>query len=134
MTDDNYSARDEQGRFLPGNPGGPGRPSRGREQAVLDAMKEEFTPAYIVAKLKTALEKAEAQGSPRAMATVLDTILAYTVGKPSQSAPVQSEGAALLAELLKNRGPVLPPRMGTVEVLPGPSRLLEQTPGSAGKK
>jgi hypothetical protein len=128
MNDEQLSHRDSLGRFTTGNPGSPGRAPKARELAVLDAVKAEFSPEEIAAKLRTALELAEELRSPRAMTTVLETILAYTVGKPTQAAPPPPGGVSILEMIMRHSVQLLPLREG--EVLPGPSRhLLEADDG-----
>lgn len=119
MSDD-LTQRDERGRFLAGHaPTSPGRPPRATEQEYLSELKQTFPPAELAAKLRRALEMAEAQNSPRAMATVAELILSYTLGKPRQSLQVSSgDNNELLLALLTDRTPLLPPRQGTIDVLP----------------
>lgn len=121
---DEQNTRDDKGRFLAGHPGGPGRKTRATEQAYLAELKETFPPAELAQKLKRALELAEAQNSPRAMATVTELILSYTLGKPKQALQVSGgDNTALLAALLEDRTPLLPPRQGIIESGP---RLLDK--------
>lgn len=124
---DELTHRDENGRFLPGNPGSPGRKPRATEQEYLSELKQTFPPDVLAAKLKRALEMAEQQNSPRAMATVAELILSYTLGKPKQSLQVSSgDSAELLLALLSDRTPVLPPRQGVIDVFPAEHPQLTQ--------
>lgn len=102
MGNELQSERDERGRFLPGSSGGPGRPSRRREEELLQAIKAAFPPEVLTEKLQRALEMAEAQQSPRGMVAVLSFAAAYSLGKPTQRIETDrgEERLALLMELL----------------------------------
>lgn len=69
------------GRFLPGNPGGPGRPAKARENAALDLMRQTVSPAKVV---QTIVDLIEHQSSWRAREAGVRLYLAYMVGMPVQ--------------------------------------------------
>ncbi|CAN5441794.1 hypothetical protein BH10CHL1_BH10CHL1_17980 [soil metagenome] len=72
------------GRFKKGNPGGPGRPKKAAELAMLNAIKSTFTDEQIKGYLKQAMETAVEQKSSRGMIAVLEYIADRTLGKPVQ--------------------------------------------------
>ena len=74
--------RDKSGKFLPGNSGGPGRPKREHETAVLDALRGSFPPERLIAVLEDALQIAQSQNSARGMLAVVEFIAGYALGKP----------------------------------------------------
>src|SRR5262245_11128901 len=75
--------RDEHGRFLPGNPGGPGNPHV-RELARLRAKWREMTPDVVFESLQGALlGKALAGHFP-----ALKLYLEYMMGKPDRSVDI----------------------------------------------
>ena len=67
MTD--KTDRDERGRFLPGNPGGPGRPPNTREHRA--AMVQAVTPKDIAAIMQALVDRAKA-GDVQAAKIVLE--------------------------------------------------------------
>ena len=84
---DDAFPRDENGRFLPGNPGGPGRPpSRGKllRQAAEDAITPEHVAAIIRKATRLALE-----GDVAAARLVLDRVCGRTPEAPSGPEPVE---------------------------------------------
>ena len=74
--------RDKSGKFLTGNSGGPGRPTRAHETAVLDALRGSFPPERLIAALEDALQIAQSQNSARGMLAVVEFIASYVIGKP----------------------------------------------------
>lgn len=84
------------GRFLAGNPGGPGRPPKARESAVLDLMRTSIEPAKIV---QTIMELVEDSGSWRARAKGVELYLNYVIGMPVQ----RSVTASTKLEAILNR-------------------------------
>lgn len=84
------------GRFLPGSPGGPGRPPKARESAVLDLMRGSIPPAKIV---QTIMELVEDRDSWRARAKGVELYLNYVIGMPVQ----RSVTASTKLETLLNR-------------------------------
>src|SRR5262245_14058532 len=75
--------RDHRGRFLPGNPGGPGNPHV-RELARLRAKWREMTPDVVFESLQGALlGKALAGNFP-----ALKLYLEYMMGKPDRSVDI----------------------------------------------
>ena len=79
---DNFE-RDELGRFKPGHGGGPGRPSKAKEEAILDSIRSTFEPEEIAAHLREALDIAIEQRSPRGIVSVLSFVASYSLGKPT---------------------------------------------------
>ena len=76
--------RDAKGRLLPGHHSpGPGRAKRETEVAILDALREAFSPVEIAQGLRRAFDLAEKQGSARGMVAALMPILEYGLGKPT---------------------------------------------------
>jgi hypothetical protein len=57
--DGKKSVRDERGRFLPGNPGGPGRPPRSTEVAYLQRLTEALSPEVFSEIVRSIAEKAK---------------------------------------------------------------------------
>lgn len=84
MTETTPGRDPNNGRFTVGNRGGPGRPKREIEAAILQALRDEFTPTEIAQGLRRAFELAESQGSARGMVAALTPILEYSLGKPVQ--------------------------------------------------
>src|SRR5262249_43172429 len=70
--------RDPNGRFLPGHPGGPGRPRRAVEADYLAALSEAVPPEAWKRIVARAVEDAE-KGDAKAR----DWLAAYLVGKPA---------------------------------------------------
>ena len=89
MAESNAVVRDTRGRFVPGNPGGPGNPNARRlneyRSAILQAVSPEMLRALMRRLMKSALE-----GNPIAARIVLERAL----GKPS-SAPEGAEFVSL---------------------------------------
>src|SRR6476469_9642548 len=74
--------RDNRGRFAEGNPGGPGRPKRQHEEAVLDALRGSFPPERLISILEDALLITQSQNSARGMLSIVEFISGYALGKP----------------------------------------------------
>jgi hypothetical protein len=70
-----------QHRFQPGNPGGPGRPPKTKEDAVLNRLKARIDPDDVV---QTIMELMEDTKSWRARLAAIELYFYYTVGKPPQ--------------------------------------------------
>jgi hypothetical protein len=68
-------------RFQPGNPGGPGRPPKNKEDAYLNAMREHFTPEQAVGVIDSLLNDTQ---SWRARHAGMELLLHYVLGKPTQ--------------------------------------------------
>lgn len=105
--------RDENGRFAPGHRlGGARRYTTDVKQAF-----EQLLPAdQLVERWLEAWEAAKKHDAAKAMVTLLEFALGYTIGKPKQSLEVgTSDNSQLLAALLADRRPLLPPREGIVE-------------------
>lgn len=78
------SERDSVGRFALGNPGGPGRPTKAQEMAIVQATADAFEPAQMTAYLREAMRIAIEQRSPRAIVNVLEFVRDTAVGRPGQ--------------------------------------------------
>ena len=92
--------RDEKGKFIEGNPGGPGRPKfsplsilREELQKIVDEEKETFARAYIRKYLAKAMKDVDGI----AMRDIIDRF----DGKPKQSITVNNEKDAEWFELFK---------------------------------
>lgn len=105
------ASRDGTGRFLPGNPGGPGRPTKAQEHAYLAAAAAAVTPDEMTHALREALHFALEQRSARGIVAVLEFIRDTTVGRPNQAVQV-SAARTSLTELLA----LLPDDFGSAEV------------------
>ena len=77
------AGRDPNGRFTTGNPGGPGRPRREQEQAILEAITNAIPPVQIGEALRTALDIAIETRSARGIVAVLELQAAYGIGRPT---------------------------------------------------
>lgn len=71
--------RDAHGRFVPGNPGGPGR-TRGRTSALRRAAEQAVTPDHLAAIMRKATRLA-LEGNLAAMRIVMER----TCGKPAEA-------------------------------------------------
>lgn len=84
------STRGKKGQFAKGNPGGPGRPPKTREDKYLDEFRKTVSIASIGRVTKKLLEMAES-GDLKAM----DLLLKYAIGKPlDYVAPIVIEAFA----------------------------------------
>ncbi len=72
--------RDRQGRFAPGNKGGPGNPYTRRCAALRQAMLEEVTPGDLKAILRALIDTARLGDLAAAR-----LVLAYAIGKPDKA-------------------------------------------------
>ena len=73
---DSYAAhRDNKGRFVKGNPGGPGRPSRASEQEYLDMLKDRIPPERWAQMVERLISHVEESGSIRAFQALTDRLL-----------------------------------------------------------
>ena len=75
--------RDEQGRFISGNSGGPGRPPKKREERFLEITLESCTFADWRAIVKKAVDQAR-----RGNATARKWLSDYVIGPPTQKSEV----------------------------------------------
>jgi hypothetical protein len=82
------STRSNSGRFVKGNPGGPGRPKLVTERAYLDILRTACTPETWGEIVKKAVEDAKA-GDSKAR----EWLSIYLVGKPSGNAPTLKQMA-----------------------------------------
>ncbi|MCA8948432.1 MAG: hypothetical protein KDE27_02960 [Planctomycetes bacterium] len=78
--------RDSNGRFAPGNPGGPGR-SRGRGYELLRAAQEAVTPEHMTAMMRRALRMA-LEGNLSAMRFVAERTLGRPADAPAAGEPL----------------------------------------------
>jgi hypothetical protein len=76
--------KDEKGRFLPGHPGGPGRPKKKVEEAILTELNARFTAERVADELESALAYAHQHKSPKGVMQVMTAVLEYQLGKPRQ--------------------------------------------------
>ncbi len=72
------NSRDATGRFLPGNPGGPGNPHGGQVSRLRARLVEAVNPEDFAEILRALLERAK--GGDIAAARF---VLEYTIGKPA---------------------------------------------------
>jgi hypothetical protein len=79
-------ARDEKGRFLPGNPGGPGNPHAVAVAAWRKAIVLTVSPADLEAVIRVLLERAKA-GEPWAVKELLDRCLGRAPAEAEDPAP-----------------------------------------------
>jgi hypothetical protein len=68
-------------RFQPGNPGGPGRPPKSKEDSYLVAMREKFTTDQVMEVIASLLADTQ---SWRARHAGAELLLHYALGKPTQ--------------------------------------------------
>jgi len=87
--------RDDKGRFLPGNPGSPGRLPRQTEREYLDIMLSACSPSKWRAICRQAVADAIAgDGVARRW------LAEYIVGKPPTTIELNAADSALLADVL----------------------------------
>lgn len=84
METDHGSNRSGDGRFAPGNPGGPGRPRRAVEADYLKALAEACPPETFLEICQRAVDQAR-DGEPRARAWLAD----YLVGTRQPGALIE---------------------------------------------
>jgi hypothetical protein len=106
----NDSSHNVGHRFQPGNPGGPGRPKKATELAMLDTIKADWPPERISEALNTAMQFAVDTRSWRGVLSTVELVLAYGVGKPTQKVETNNgqDLLALLATIDFDK-PLLPP-------------------------
>ena len=68
-------------QFQPGNPGGPGRPPKEKENAVLNKLRESVKPEQVVAIIMQLMNHGT---SWRAQQAGIELYLHYMLGKPTQ--------------------------------------------------
>ena len=88
--------RDENGRFISGNSGGPGRPSKKREERFLEITVAACTFTDWRAIVKKAVEQAR-RGNPIARKWLSD----YLIGPPAQKLKLAGEDGEALTIVLK---------------------------------
>lgn len=77
--------RDDKGRFLPGHSFATlGGQAAGAARPIVQAIEANYPPSSIVNMIDETWGVAVSQRSPRSMLGVLELILNYTVGKPTQ--------------------------------------------------
>lgn len=114
--------RRADGTLMPGSALSTGGVGSGYKKAVLDALKAKWTPEKILELLDDIDKTATSTRSPKAKLALAELILSYVLGKPKQSLEVgTADSSQLLAALLSDRRPLLPPREGIIE----PPLLLE---------
>ena len=103
------AGRDGSGKFLPGHrEPGSGRKPKAVERAYIDAIRNAVPPEELESLIKEALEAARSTNSWRGLVEVVELVMSYGAGKPTQRI-VQSDGNldALLAALADDT-PLLP--------------------------
>jgi len=83
-----YENRDSKGRFLPGNPGGPGRPRRAIELEYAEALRETVPIERFKRMADKVATHVEETGSIRAFMALSDRIL----GRPAQTIVTEDSG------------------------------------------
>lgn len=89
-------ARNERGQFLPGHPGGPGRPkgSRGLDEDVRKLARE-----YGPGAVRVLAEIMEKGRSERARVQAASLLLAHGIGQPSQSHQLSVQRISSIGDL-----------------------------------
>jgi hypothetical protein len=87
----------DNGRFGKGNSGGPGRPKKEVELAMLEAINTTFTREEIQDFIRQAMQVAIDTKSARGMVSVLDFVTDRTLGKAVQQVTVTENDAMLEA-------------------------------------
>jgi hypothetical protein len=95
------SIRNGDGRFAKGHSGGPGRPSKAKEIAMLEAIRSTFTPERVAQHLNDAMDIAVRTNSARGIVAVLEFAANYTMGKPVQRT---QEVRQSIADILNDDG------------------------------
>ena len=90
------TVRDPSGRFLPGNSGGPGRPKRETEEAILNAIRSALSPAEIEGAIRIGLQLAIEQKSTRGIVAILELAASYSIGRPVVR--LESNGSSRMEE------------------------------------
>jgi hypothetical protein len=99
--------RDQNGRFAPGNRGGPGRPRKAREEKYLDILVAACTPDEWEQVCRVAIARARA-GDSRAR----EWLANYIIGKPIEKHEVtgpEGEGLRILVEYANS--PIVSPEL-----------------------
>jgi hypothetical protein len=100
--------RDDHGRYLPGHPGGPGRPRRAVEQEYL-AVLADAVPLQQWKKIVQRAVKDAAAGDPRARRWIGEHLLGRQPGSLTELAAVELAGTkddAIIARAAGMRGSV----------------------------
>lgn len=111
MSSDTLILRDTNGRFVAGTVGGPGRRPRQSEQEYLATMERVFSQDVWEAIAERAACDA-IDGDARARQWASDYLLGRPVNMAEQP---NTDATAWLAELLKDKTPLLPPRWEAIE-------------------
>ena len=81
---DTTNQRNDNGQFVPGHNGGPGRPKKAQEMAMLDAIKADWPPERVAEALNQAMQMALETRSWRGILSTAELVLSYGIGKPTQ--------------------------------------------------
>jgi len=92
--------RDPSGRFLVGNPGGPGRPKKETERMILDAITNALSPQEIENAIREGLRLAIEQKSTRGIVAILELAAGYSIGRPTVR--VESNGSNVIEEAMQS--------------------------------
>lgn len=105
---------DERGKFAPGNKLAPGV-GGSYKKAILTAIEERWDGPAIVALIDEAYAAAKSTRSSKGMIALAELVLGYILGKPKQALEIGTDDSrTLLAAILSDRTPLLPPRQGVI--------------------
>lgn len=97
-----YSVRDSAGRFLPGNPGGPGRGSKQYETAVIEAIRHRIHPEAIAEGIDWLVNNRD---SWRSVNAGIELYMKYMLGPaPARSPERENVIDVILAKMRENAG------------------------------
>ncbi len=103
------AGRDSSGRFLPGNAQpGAGRKPKAVERAYVDAIRNAVPPEELESLLKEALETARSTKSWRGLVEVVELVMSYGAGKPTQKVITEDGNLDMLLAVLQDDKPLLP--------------------------
>lgn len=111
--------------FKKGHPGGPGRPTRKREELIVNAIKNLWTEEEIQTYLQEAMDLAKSQRSTRGMMQVLRFVTEYTAGKPVPIENNSNEGFSMLAAFIQGQAQEEKPEEKHIEVKAAPADTEE---------
>lgn len=107
--------RRPDGTYMPGSGGFTGQSKRYTTE-VRKALEARLPPDEVVRMWDEAWTVASTGRSAKTMVALLELAMAYTMGKPKQTLSVESaDNTQLLAALLADRTPLLPPREGIID-------------------
>lgn len=95
-------------RYQPGNPGGPGRPKKAQELAILDNIKADWPPERVTEALNEAMQMARDTRSWRGILSVLELVLSYGIGRPTQTIVTSNGNLEMLLAALADDEPATP--------------------------